>query len=643
MITKMYIEVVKKAIKNYKLTKNMDTKVIEEVTTYVNPKRIKTLSGVPSKDRPWEKYYPEEALEGEIPKETIYEHFKNKTKDVQNEKALGYQGEEFTFQEVFEKIDEVANAFLGMGVKPKDVVTICMPNTPETVYAFYALNKIGAIANMIEPRTNAERVKTFINQANSKYMIMIDPCFQNIEKIIDQTTLEKVIHVSPAESIRNKPKKKLYQLTHEKVRGNKYISWDEFLQKGKNIVHTTFYPFEEKYPVSMVYTGGTTGIPKAAVLTNESYNGQNFQVKYSGIDPKPGELFLGNIPFFSAYGSSSGMHNALCCGVKIELIPSYKPEHFPLLVAYYEAEHAMGVPHFFELLTSSKMSKILYKHLSYGYVKNFISGGDQYPEEHEREANEFLKNTKDPYGRRAPKIKKGLGMSEFAGGITTTINEESNKIGSVGVPLAQNNVKIVDTITKKELGYGDVGELYATGPTMMQGYYHNTEENEKIFDVDEEGTVWAKTGDLAYIDTDGCVFFCDRIKRAIMRPDGHTTPLVPIESAIMKSEKVAYCAVVGVKPSLKDTGKLPFAFVVVHEPYKNDPKIREELQKLCEENIPERERPIGFKFVDELPYTLLGKVDFIKLESIGQEYITKGNIEIDISSKPKVLIKKDEV
>lgn len=594
---------------------------LEKIAFYVdyqNKLREKELekksakTGFASIDKPWLKFYPEEALTDKPNEYTLYQQLKLANQDNLEDTALSYQNESITFAELFQNIDRVADALVSLGITKGDIVTICLPNIPEFVYSFYAISKIGAIASLIEPRTVSERIKLYVNSTNSKVMIMLDLCKNNIEKMIHQSSLELVISVSAANSIKNKMKKNVYNTLHKPIKTDgKYLNWNDFLNI-KRLNNVEVVEYTPNTIASIVYTSGTTGIPKGAALTNETYNGQNMQLKYSGICPKNGDIFLGNIPFFSAYGSSSGMHNALTNGVQIALIPSYKPTDFPELLYQYRPNHVMGVPRFYEYMSQDKKSK----KRNFSFLDNIISGGDKMAPVNEKKINKFMKE------HGAPNLKKGLGMSEFGGGFITTISSSTNKIGSVGIPHVGNNVMIVDPNTGKEIPYGNeknVGELYVTGPTMMHSYYNNKEETEKFFYIDENGTKWAKTGDLVYMDQDGVVFFVDRIKNVLMRPDGHTVPLLPIENAICKHPSVLGCAAVGVPVSEHETGALPMAFILLKQEDVDLPTLQKELEDLCEFYIPERDRPEWYRFVSSLPYNLGGKVDLIKLKEIGMK------------------------
>lgn len=573
----------------------------------LNREKSKEMTGYASIDRPWLKWYPKEALTDTIPEKTMWEVLKENYYKYKNIVALTYQDTDITYGEMIREIEKMATCLTNFGIKKGDCVALCLPNIPECVYLFYALNKIGVIVNPIDPRTNAERIKYYLNDSNATVMFMLDLCYQNIEKI-DNKSLKTVITIPASRSIGNKLIKKLYDLKNKKITTHgRYINIDDFIRKYDDGRRVADVPYEKDKTAVIMHTSGTTGVPKGVELRNESYNGQNMQIKYSGIDPKMGETFLGNIPIFSAYGSSSGMHNAITNGVRVVLIPANKPEDLPKLLLKYKPQHVMGTPRDFEKLMNDKNAQ----KADLSFVKNLVCGGNTIPIEREIAFNEFSKK------HNGPPLKKGLGRTEDAGGTITTGNY-NNKIGSVGIPHVGNNIKIVDVKTKEELKYNEIGELYVNSITKANGYLNNDQENKEHYITDDEGRTWAITGDLAKVDTDGVVFFMGRIKRSIMRPDGLTVSLIPIENAICKSNYVDECVVVGIDSSEQYTGTLPMAFITLKD-NTSLKEVQEEIDSLCEKYLPERERPSWFRYITTIPYTKMSKPDQIALEKYGYQ------------------------
>ncbi len=592
------------------------------------------MSGYASIDEPWLKGTKEEADSDKIVPKTMWQVLKENSKSFENHNALYYEGTYITYKELIEKCEHFAKCFTKLGIEKDDNVVICMANTPEFVYAFYGLIKIGAIPNLIEPRTNAKRILSYIDIAKSKYMIMIDKCYENIEKIADESTLNKIISVSPSVSL-PKNKKRVYDLMNKKIKTHgKYIDYYDFEKLGNTQDTVDDFPYIENRTTVVVYTSGTSGVPKGVELRNETYNGQNLQIKYSGFSPQPGEIFLGNVPFFSAYGSSSGMHNALCYGVMIYLLPSPKINKFAYYIRKSKCTFVMGSPKHFEVL-----DHYFEKHPKekLNYVKCLVSGGDKILEPHEIHMNETFARV------GGPKIKKGLGSTENGGGFTTTSSDFDNKIGSVGIPLAQNIVRIVDPDTREELPYGMnmEGEIEVASITHANGYLHNLEQTNKAF-YTKNGKVWFKTADMGYMDSDGVTFFTTRRSHAIMRPDGHTTPLLPIENAVASSKYVYSCGAIGVKPDINSAGELPMLFVKLCDDVDYVSSLRD-IRKLINENIPPRERPQWIRIIKDIPYTLMEKVDYLALEKLANEIGRLNESIVDFRENEKNKVKLLEI
>lgn len=590
------------------------------------------MTGYASIDEPWLKSLPQEVDIDKIVSKTMWQVLNENSKNFEDKNALYYEGTYITYKELIKKCNYFARCFSAIGVKAADNVVICMANTPEFVYAFYGLIKIGAIPNLIEPRTNAKRILSYIDIAKAKYMVMVDKCYDNIEKIANESTLNTIISVSPSISLPN-GKKIIYDLIHKKIKTHgKYIDYKDFYNLGNYVEDVKEYPYHPNETAVVVYTSGTSGVPKGVCLRNETYNGQNLQIKYSGFFPKPGEIFLGNVPFFSAYGSSSGMHNALCYGVMIYLLPSPKIEKFAKYIRDSKCTFVMGSPKHFEVLDN-----YLCKHPKerLDYVKCLVSGGDKILEPHEIHMNKTFVD------RGASKIKKGLGSTENGGGFTTTSSDMDNKIGSVGIPLAQNIVKIVDPETREELSYGNIGEIEVSSITLANGYLNNDEQTKKAFYEDSNGKRWFRTADMGYIDNDGVVFFASRRSHAIMRPDGHTTPLLPIENAVASSKYVYSCGAVGMKVRDDSAGELPMLFVKLNDDVNLLDSLKD-IRNLINDNIPPRERPKWIRVIDDIPYTLMEKVDYIALSKLAIEIgrLNEDVIDYRTNEKEKVKVLK---
>lgn len=595
----------------------------------------KEIIGKPSIDKPWLKWYSEEAKMSTVPHMRNYDYMMYWNQHNFNHTALNYFGRKISYSELVENIEKAMASFQSMGIKEGDIVTFCMPTVPETIYSLYALNRLGAVAAMIDPTTNNERIKNFINLFGSKYLVMADLAHPKLDTMLKETNLEKVIVVSPMDSLSPimkvgyQVKRMLSDMKQETKKlsipyGEYYLSWKNFESLGKD-TQLIDIPYQKDRAAAIVLTSGTTGIPKGAILSNENLNAIALEQSYC-TNMRKNDTFLNIMPPFIAYGLVCGITNVLCNGLEMIIIPKFekrmekdiqegeakldKSSTFDTLIAKYRPNHILGVPNFYlQLLDSSKIDE---KSLS--SIKCAIAGGDTFHASKEQLINDFLEAHHAEW-----KMNKGYGMTELCSVATYTCLESVNKLGSVGVPVMMNNAKIVDLETKEELGYNQVGELYMTGPGMILGYFGNPEETAKTFVTDENGVRWVKTGDLFMMDEDGVLYFKGRIKRMMVRPDGHNVFNEPIEEVLLSHYAVEDCSVVGV-PDHSGNGEIPTAVIVLkkdYEEYKD--KILQELKKLSLEKLPERDVALNYIFRKTLPYTTVSKVNYLQLAEEGKQ------------------------
>ncbi len=561
-------------------------------------------TGYSSIDKPWLKYYSEEAINAPLPECTIYEYLLENNKDHLDEIALVYLDRKITYRELFKTIDTVANAFSGIGVKSGDVVSICSVSTPEIVASIYALSKIGATVNVLEPRNNAERIEYYLKLTESKILIMLDKVFPKIDSIIKNTLIEKVFVVSPTNSAATYIKL-LSKLKKQDSCGDGevYIEWNKFIKKSKQVINEVKY-FEE-HPAVIVYTGGTTGVPKGVMLSDKALNTVAFQMSKLDTLFVRKKRFLNIMPPFIAYGITCGIHMPLCCGMRVTIVPNFAPENLAKLVLKNKPNSLMGVPSHYEIL--AKDSRLKGKDLS--YLDGCGAGGDAFVPSIEILVNDFLSEHNAPN-----RISKGYGMTEICSAVSACYSDK-NKFGSVGIPFCKNIVGVFDPDTGEEMTYNEKGEICFCSPTMMLGYYKNQEETDKVLKKHKDGKVWVHTNDIGYVDEDGFIFIIGRMKRMIIRADGHNVYPSAIEAVVCQHNAVASCAAVGIKKDENSNGQIAKAFIVLKPEYANQKEVVEkELRELLLKKLPERDQAEEYGFIDELPLTLVGKVDYRALE-----------------------------
>lgn len=559
----------------------------------------------------------------ETTRQKAYDFMHEKNKDYPKEIAMEYFGSRISYGELFEKIESFAGSLKANGVEEGDRVTLVLPNVPEIVYLFYAVNRIGAVANFIDPRTNAEAILARTNESGSKLLFVISDLLKTkIDGIAEKVKAEKIIIITPADSLRKQKIttidavaiKAIYgfkKLARKKKSQEKYVDLKHFLKRydkeNESEQMNLDSEFREQAPCSIVYTSGTSGgAAKGAVISNEAYNAMHGMQMSGQIGYARQNTFLGVIPLFAAYGSLNGMHNSLCNGWTIQMIPKFHPNDFDLLIKKYKPNNALGVPRFWEsIVDNGRLEK-----MDLSFLILPTCGGDKITPASVEKINRFFAG----HGSRA-RLIVGYGATEFGGAFSVTVADEKlYEPGSVGIFMPGVKTRIFDPETGEEqTGEERIGELYVHSPSMMLGYFQRKEETDEITHYDEDGTKYYKTGDKVRIDKRGINWVVDRYKRVMMRPDGHTVGASPIENVISAHPSVLGCAVVGI-PLDQKGGTIPTAFVKLKDTETDRNEILCELDELCSEKLPARDKALAYVIVDELPYTLMGKVDYRRLE-----------------------------
>lgn len=563
-------------------------------------------TGYPEIDKNHLAYYSDEDILASLPQKTIYEFCLNRNNE--DNVMFIFYNKKIRKQYVLKKIDAVAEVLVNdYGVGKGDRVSLLLPTIPETYYIFFALNKIGAVANLIDPRINEERIKDCLGTEN-KLIFAIDTYGEKIDKVTSDLGVD-VISISAAESL-NAVMQTFYKKRAHIKKIDRFISFSRFV-KGKNQNShrkISSVQYEKDMVAAIVYSSGTTGVPKGVMITNDNINSIAFHIKPVLKPIKRNHKYLVIMPPFIAYGLVCG----LCCPVYMEqqmiLIPKFTPQEFPDIIAKYKPNHMLGVPSFFESLTKSpKLQK-----MDLSFVGCCIVGGDKMNVETEKEINRFLQE-------RGGKIKilKGYGMTELSSAVFLTPSNEMNKFGSVGTAFINNNVKVLEPKTNDYLTCNQLGEIYISTPSMMAGYINKPEEEKRVFATDEFGKTWIKTGDLGSVDKKGNLTISGRIKRMIVRPDGHNVFPNVIEDIINTHPAVENSAVIGIDSKESINGKIPTAVIVLNkrQPGLED-KVRDELTDLLKVKLPPRDVAEEYIFVEELPLTMIGKVDIKKLEEM---------------------------
>ena len=559
-----------------------------------------------SSKKPWFEFYQEDDIPEHIdyPDCSMVDMIMQSAEKWPDNTAYVYYGHKVTYKNFIKKIEKTARALKNYGVKEGDRVTICMPNTPEGITMVYAVNMVGAVCNMVHPLSSEKELEYYIKVAESKYVLVIDAVFDKIYKLRDTAQLERIIVVRPSDGL-GFLKKKLYNTLHvKKVRlpsnDSRVVLWEDF------IANSYFYQgnyHEERGGEDLaviMYSGGTTGAPKAVMLSNLNINAESICDGTMIRQVEPGATVLSILPLFHCFGLGVCIHTPLCKGMGCILIPAFSHKQFADIIKKNEPNFIVGVPTLFEALINTKL-----RHDDLASVTAVICGGDALNQTLRDKINHYLES----HGSSA-KIRVGYGLTEGSGAVCLS-PENSFSDGIIGVPLPDTDIKIVKTDTFKELPAGEEGEICINGPLVMMGYLGDDAETAQVLRLHDDGKIWLHTGDLGRFDTDGLIYFAQRLKRMIVS-SGYNIYPTHLESIINSHEGVLTSTVIGIDHPYK--GQVPKAFIVLKPGYKPGKRIEREIRELLERNVPIYALPAAYEFRDKLPQTKIGKVAFRELE-----------------------------
>ena len=559
-----------------------------------------------SQAKPWLKYYDQKFIDQTLPALSAFEYVCQRSKNHLNDTALEYYGRKFTYADLIVNVKKTAAALRGAGVKKGDIITVVSIMTPEIIALFYAADMMGATLNLVDPRYSVEGIREYIEEVDSHLLVCLNVVYERCRQAAKRTNVEKVIVLSPADSL--PPLMAVgYKLTTPDK--NKYASnvirWKQFIKGGEG-QSTAAEPYDPDHACVVVHTGGTTGSPKGVMLTDDCFNGIALQFQAYPKLFHRGQKLMNIMPPFIAYGFACGIHLPLVLGFTVVIIPNLDPDKLGSLVLKHKPEHMFGVPTHYQQLASDP--KLRDKDLS--FIINYAAGGDSLSRGAEQTVNDFLA----AHGARYP-IAKGYGMTEVSSAATVAAGLD-NKPGSVGIPMVNTVVAAFEPGTDQELPIGQRGELCISGPCLMKGYYNKPEETAILLRRHPDGRVWAHTGDMGYLDEDGFVYLDSRIKRMIIRHDGFKVFPSMIENVVSRHPAVHQCSVVGCADKDHTQGRLPFVYIVLKSDTTAKKKqVIRELERMCAEELPEYVQPVAYKFISSMPMTPVGKVDYRQLEA----------------------------
>lgn len=554
---------------------------------------------------PWYALYKGVRAHLDYPNHSLYEQLKITCNKYPKYTAYNYFGKTASFNSLLKDIDECARALKAMGIKKKDKVTICMPNTPEAIISFYAINKVGAVANMIHPLSAENEIKYYLDLSKSKMVISIDLAWSKLKNILPKTKVKTTVLVSVKDSMPTFLGLGYYVTQGKNVERPKenesVIYWKTFISRAKGYNKDTNANLKEDADAAILYSGGTTGTSKGIVLTNLNFNALAMQSYEACACLKPGMKVLSIMPVFHGFGLGICIHTVLSFGMTAVILPQFSAKTFDKLLKKYHPNVIAGVPTLYEALLKNKNLE----GVDLSYIKCAISGGDSLSVSLKKKVDKFLKEHNANI-----QVREGYGLTECVTGSCLT-PMDTYKEGSIGIPYPDTYYKIVKPGTTEELPYGEEGEIVLSGPTVMKGYLNNEKETNETLKKHKDGLIWLHTGDLGYMDVKGYVYFKQRLKRVIIS-SGYNLYPQRIENVIDELPFVLMSCVIGAPHPYKV--QVAKAFVVLKNGVEANETVRNEIYDHCAKNLAKYSLPYEIEFRDSLPKTLVGKVAYRKLE-----------------------------
>jgi long-chain acyl-CoA synthetase len=554
--------------------------------------------------QPWLKFYGDVPHSLEYPEKTMYESVRATAERYPDYTAYDFLGTLSTYRNFLLNIDQAADALLSRGLKKGDVVTLCLPNCPQALILFYALNKIGAVASMIHPLSAPSEIQFYLKESGSIWAVTLDAFYKNFAQVLDKTRVTTILLTKVSDFLSPIKGIAFFLASGRKIKkppqSDRRILWWNTLLSVPITARCTATPLKPRECAVILYSGGTTGTPKGIMLSSRNFNCLGLQIGTQG-PIQAADVILSILPVFHGFGLGVCVHTFLIAGGKCVLVPRFTPETVAALIKKEKPQYMAGVPTLYEALVSSKTLK----NTSLSCLKTAYAGGDRLPRSVKERFDALVKAN----GGQA-ELLEGYGLTESVTACIVTPKHQYRE-GSVGIPLPDMWAKIVEPGTNREAPVQTEGELCLAGPTLMLGYLNSQDVTDQTLKKHEDGRLWLHTGDICSMDGDGFVYFKLRMKR-IIKVSGVSVSPLQVEEVLDGHPDVSLCCVIGIPDPYKM--QVVKAFVVLKDAAKASAEKEKELIEYCKKHLIKWSVPEQIEFRTSLPLTLVGKVAFSELE-----------------------------
>jgi long-chain acyl-CoA synthetase len=542
-------------------------------------------------NRPWLKNYPEE-----IPSSLTYEsepvqqYLKKAAEDYPEKSAIHFMGKEITYKELFDSAVKLAGYLQELGIKKGDRIAIMLPNTPQSVIAYYGILMAGGIVVQTNPLYMERELEYQMKDSGAKAIITLDILFPRVSKVMPHTDLKHII-VTAIKDFLPFPKNLVYPFIQKrqygivvnvKHEGNHHLLTEILKQPARQVKEHKF-DFEEDLAL-LQYTGGTTGFPKGVMLTHKNLVANASMCQSWLYKCKRGEeVVLGILPFFHVYGMTTVLILSVMQANKMILLPKFDVETTLKTIQKQRPTLFPGAPTIYiGLLNHPDLKKY-----DLSSIHSCISGSAPLPVEVQQKFEEVT----------GGKLVEGYGLTESSPVTHANFVWGPRKKGSIGVPWPDTDARILSLETGEPLPPGEIGEIAVKGPQVMKGYWNRPEETAQVL---RDG--WLLTGDLGYMDEDGYFYVVDRKKDMIIAGGFNIYPR-EVEEVLYEHPDVQEVVVAGIPDPYR--GETVKAYIVLRE---GASISTEEMDQFARKHLAAYKVPRAYEFRDELPKTAVGKI-----------------------------------